>query len=575
MAGLAAQMRGLGVGDAGQVIPTITIPKGLKAPTARGDVGLKRIYSRRMRLQAPHCPSCGAPVEVPVSVPRVACQYCAATLVVEGAQISAHRAPPTTAPEPDEAPLFPEPDATLWTREAQRFELSCVEQKILEAVPEIFSGVELADDRFALVSMRAVDKTGAPVRVALEPAFAALQASLESDGDPGLSANLALAALCKRPFEHWLECTILLFEPRHMRVTPYAAGAEGATWASGEEGRCIALGGHRQALERKALREASDHFHNGQSVLLAANDLVVLPSPGFVGKGGKGYGNGLHELYEVANAHLGEEPLRIVTLGKNAFWEDFQRNRETRPRPVGDVRVAAVRAILPPLATHLPGGLEIQELRSRRFELALLTSPGDAVRLLPLHADRKVAVWLSPAQGALPQGALDAACSAVLAVLDRKDHGDNDNPRQAGRDAYARLGGLGPEQVRMVVIQLFDEFERVKYFRAGFKQPLSLGNRGVKADGMQQFDEGGEATVHEGHRLFFPGRLEYEGQPSMAPQLAEAWTGGKASRLYEALFDHWKTKRSAAALATLAKAALSDKPGAQVAGMALVSGVAP
>lgn len=527
-----------------------------------------------MRLQAPHCPSCGAPIEVPAGAPRVSCEYCCAALVVESERISAHRTSPGPAREEEAAPLFPEPDATLWTREAPRFEMSIVEQKVPDAAPDVFRGVELGDDRFALVSMRAVDRGGAPVKAPLDGAFAALKASLESDGDPGLAANLALEALCKKPFDHKLECSILLFEPRHMRVTPYHAGTEGAAWASGEEGRCVTLDGHRQALERKTLREAGDHFHNGRPALLASNDLVLLPSPGFAGRGGKGYGNGLRALYDVANAHLGEEPLRVVTLAKNAFWEDFQKNRESRPRPVGDVRLAAVRAIPPPLASALPQHLTLTSLRSRRFELAMLTAPGDAVRLVPLHADRQVAVWLSPVRGPLPQGAMEAACAAVVDLLDRKDYGDNENPRQAGRDAYERMG-VGPSEVRMAVIQLLDQHERVKYFRAGFKQPLSLGHRGVKADGMQQFDEGGEATVHEGHRLFFPGRLAYEGEHSLAPQLAEAWTGGKASRLYEALFGHWKTKKTAAALQALARAALSDVPGADLSGMALVTGAPP
>ena len=60
---------------------------------------------------------------------------------------------------------------------------------------------------------------------------------------------------------------------------------------------------------------------------------------------------------------------------------------------------------------------------------------------------------------------------------------------------------------------LVDAFERVKYFRAGWKQPLGLSGRGVR-DGSagQQFDEGGEATVADGCRLFFPGGLQYEGQ---------------------------------------------------------------
>ncbi len=527
-----------------------------------------------MRLQAPHCPSCGAPIEVPPGAARVACEYCAATLVVESERISAHRIAPAAPTEREETPLFPEPDPTLWTKEAPRFELSTVEQKVPGAVPDVFAGVDLGDDRFALVSLRTVDREGAPVKVALEGAFAALRTSLESDGDPGLAANLALETLCKKPFDHRLECAILLFEPRHMRVTPYGAGAEGATWASGEEGRSITLDGHRQALERKVLREAGDAFHNGRPVFLASGDLVLLPSPGFVGRGGKGYGDGLRCLYDVANVHLGEEPLRVVTLAKNAFWEDFQKHRESRPRPVGDVRLAAVRAIPPPLAASLPADLTPTPLRSRRFDLSLLMRPADAVRLIPLHGERQVAVWLSPVRGALPQGAMDAACRAVTEVLDRKDHGDNENPRQAGRDAYQRME-LSPDQVRMTVVQLLDQHERVKYFRAGFKHPLALGNRGVKTNGMQQFDEDGEATVHEGHRLFFPGRLEYEGEHSTAAQLAAAWVGGKTSRLYEALSSHWKTKKTGAALEALARAALSDVPGADLSGMAVVTGVQP
>jgi hypothetical protein len=89
---------------------------------------------------------------------------------------------------------------------------------------------------------------------------------------------------------------------------------------------------------------------------------------------------------------------------------------------------------------------------------------------------------------------------------------------------------------------------------------------------MQQFDEGGEATVHEGARLFFPGALPYDGQRAQAAQLATVWPGGKASRLYGALGAHWKTKKSAPALEALALAAVSDQPGAPVVGLAVVTG---
>ena len=81
--------------------------------------------------------------------------------------------------------------------------------------------------------------------------------------------------------------------------------------------------------------------------------------------------------------------------------------------------------------------------------------------------------------------------------------------------------------------------------------------------------------MHEGARLLFPGLLDFEGQVGTAEALAEVWSGGKASRLYEAMRVHWKTKRSAAALDQLGKAALADQPSASLSGLALVTGVAP
>lgn len=525
-----------------------------------------------MRLQAPHCPSCGAPLDVPVGAPRVTCGYCNSALVVHEERVSTNRPPPPRSQVDDEETPYPEPDATLWTRESPRFELSVIEQRVPDTVPELFSGVELGEDRFAFVSLRVVDRDGRPVAHPLDAAFAALKSSLENDGDPGLAANLALETLCAKAFEHRLECGVVLFEPRHMRVVPYAAGlGEGVLWASGEEGRCLTVGGHQQALERKLLRETADHFSNGREVQLAAGDLVLVPSAGFVGRGARGYSNGLRALLDVANQHLGEAPLRVVTLAKNAFWVEFQKQRRSVVAPVGDVRLAAVRAIPPALVTAVPPGLASHVFRSRRFEVAALASPQDALKLYPLKKDRHVLVWLSAVAGGLPEGALDVAARAALALLDGET-GDNENPRQAGRDALEALG-LAPESVKLAVIQLFDEHERVKYFRHGWKQPVALGPRGFRGDSMQQFDEGGEATVHEGARLFFPGLLRYEGQHAQAQQLSTVWPGGKASRLYDALGAHWKTKKSEPALKQLALAALSDQPEASPAGLALVTGV--
>lgn len=526
-----------------------------------------------MQIQAPHCPSCGAPLELPEGAARATCAYCATMLVIEQERVSTRKpkAPATPHEEDDETP-YPEPDATLWAKVFPRFELSVIEQRIPQAVPELFAGIELAEERFAFISLRVVDKDGRPIAHPLDLAFESLRESLEADGDPGLAANLALEKLCEKPFDHRLECAVVLFEPKHMRVTTYASGlASGLLWASGEEGRTISIDGHRGALERKMLREASDHFSNVKPIQLVAGDLILIPSAGYMGRGARGYSEGPRALSDVANAHLGEEPLRVVTLAKNAFWAEFQKQRRSVNSPVGDVRVAAVRAISPPLLKELPKGLEVRSFKSRRFEVSALAQPGDAFELVPLHSDRQVLVWLSAVSGGLPEGALQKAVGAIKDVLDGTT-GDNENPRQAGRDALAALE-LPLDSVRLAVVQFLDQHERVKYFRHGWKQPIALGPRGLRGDGMQQFDEGGEATVHEGSRLFFPGGLVYEGQHPEAQAFASVWRGGKASRLYAALNSHWKTKKTERALTQLALAALSDEGAAELGGLALVTGV--
>lgn len=502
-----------------------------------------------MMLQAPHCPSCGAPVEVPVGASRVTCGYCQTSLVVGSQAISTIGAVPRAAQPKAKAPPFPEPDATLRNWQVGRFEISLVEQPIPGSVPEVFAGFEAGEGRFAFVSMRLVDADGVVLRGALDAAFGALRTSLEHDADPGLAANLALESLCAATFAGRLEVAIALFEPARMRVTPYSAGArEPIAWASSEAGRCTILSGHSSPLERKSLKERGSQFENGQPIHLAASDLVLFPSPGFLGRGGKGSGNGLRLMLDTANEHLGEAPLRIVTLAKNAFWEDFQANTWSRPVPVGDVRLVAVRAVLPVLRTDaLPGS--IITLRSKRYEVALLTFEGERFALLPLHDERQAVVWTR----GLSEAQFQTYCGHVMAVLDRKEHGDNENPRRAGREAQAAVAATSA-----LVAHLSDRHGRIKWWRHQWHQPIQLGPRGVKADGHQAFDEGGEATVSEGHRLLFPGSLPVDGQPQHADALAEGWPGGKASRLYDSLTTHWKTKRSAVALEHLARAAGSD-----------------
>jgi len=524
--------------------------------------------SRPMRLQAPHCPACGAPIVGPPGGERVVCDYCQAVLVVAGERVTHRPPPPPRASEAAPAP-FPQPEATLHARELARFEISVIEQRLPGERGELFTWRELEGQRFALTWLRGIDKDGRPVAVDLKPGLEALERCLHEDGDPGLAACRALEALCANGFAHRLECVCVLFDPRRMTATAYSAGARGAlTWVSSEEGRPIVPNGNHDALERRSLREARDHFSNMAPIHLVAHDLVVVGSAGFMGRGP---GATETRLRDTLNEHLGEAPLRIVSLAKNAFWDARNRTRAASLAPVGDVVLAAVRAVLPPVLQARPGDALLEAQSAGRFEWAMLRSPGDEVVRLPLHGDREAIVWLSPVAGALDAAAVQRAAMAVGGVLDRRDHGDNENPRRAGREALAAMGA-GAGQVRLAVIQLLHQHRRVKYFRAGWKQPIALGDRGIRGDSLQQFDEGGEATVREGSRLFFPGSLPFEGEFGDAQSLAAAWAGGKASHLYEALVAHWKTRRTGPALERLALGASSDVPEASLAGLLLVTG---
>ena len=526
-----------------------------------------------MRLQAFHCPSCAARLDIKAGASRIKCDYCGGTLVVEGETVSSQG--PHARQQAAEADKsdYPEPGATLYTREAARFEMSVIEQRIPEGIPDRFTHLELGDERFALVYVRHLDSQGAPVAGDVETPFQALKGSLEADGDPGLAANVALEELCGHGFAGKLEVAILMFEPKRMTMTAYSAGCRDAFWwVSNEEGRSMTPGHGHEPLERKFLRETRDYFSNEREISLAAGDLFVFVSAGFAGRGGKGmWPTGISTLTEVLNEHLGEDPLRVVTLAKNAFWEKRSKHRDGSGAPCGDVKIAAVRAIPPPLATAIPGAGRIAMAKTRKYEIGFVKGPKDEARVFPLHSDRQVLIWMSPVSGGLAEGAFDAGSKAILEVLDGQT-GDNDNPRCAGDAAYEALK-LGPSQVRMAVIQCLDCYGRVKSWRAGWKQPIALGPRGIQSDGQQQFDERSEATVGSGSRLFFPGPLEYEGQQASADGLAGVWSGGKASRLYEALGAHWKTKKTDKALEKLVLAAASDVPLADAVGIALVTGL--
>lgn len=521
-----------------------------------------------MRIFSPHCPNCGARVSLADGANRATCEYCGGTLILSHHSVThvARAAPPPTREE--KQPSFPAPDAVLSLVDGKRFELSMLEQKIEGSPSEKFVHLELTEDRFALVYLRAIDQKGKGISADLETPFAALKQSLEDDGDPGLAANVALEAAAAKSFTDRLECAVLLFNPKSMTLLAYDAGCrEALWWVSQEEGRAMTAFNSHDPLERKMLKEARDHFSNSQPIRFAAGDLFVLVSAGYANRGGSGYSSGTRPLIDALNAHLGEDPLRVVTLAKNAFW-DHRSGHDKALRPSGDIRVAAVRARLPELRDSIGGKTKIEVVRSKKFSVALARQPGDAVEFLPLHSARHVVIWLS---GELPPDAMKKTREAVLGVLDRKDHGDNDNPRRAGREAYAAIGA-DPARVRMAVIQLFDQFERVKYFRGGWHQPIAVGPRGIRdAGGIQQFDEGGEASVYPGGRLLFTGALPYDGDTHSAEDFAALWHGGKASLLYEALRDHWKTKKAEKALEKILKAGLSDAGADGTTGVALVT----
>lgn len=516
-----------------------------------------------MILRALYCPSCGARLEAEPGARKLTCTYCEGSLLVEPEEVRHVARPPAThKPEDPYAP----PDSRLFQHRTDRFELSVLEQLIPEAGREVFAPVPLDEGRFAIYYLRLTDEKGRSLPRDPRPAAERLAASLAEDSDPGLAAYTALEFLAEDGYCDGLETAIALFEPDRSRVLIYNAGCGDCVWwVSHEEGRCVTSHTPHRTLERRMLRESRDYFSNASPVYLAAGDLVVLLSAGFAGRGGGPYSSGLGRFTDTLNRHIGEDPLRVVTLAKNSYWESRSPADRANP-PSGHIRVAAVRALPPPLAEAPPGAATLY--RGRSFETALWLAPGDVVLELPLHADRRALLWLSG--HSLDAEAVELARKAVVDVLDRPNHGDNENPREAGRRALEHL----PEGTKLALIQLFEEYRRVKYFRHGWKQAIGLGPRGVHdSDGMQQFDEGGEATVREGSRLFFPGALDYPGQFSRATDLAEAWWGGKASRLYEALTAHWRTRRTDKALEGLVRAALSDRPGASAGGLGLVTGV--
>lgn len=473
----------------------------------------------------------------------VQCAYCDARLQAE---------PEAIAEDSSLPPRHDFPSVLSQARHG-RFEMSWLHQAVTRPELDTLHFQEIDADRAALIYLRRTDKDGRsqPGPLPLEP----LTESLQAYGDPGLAAHTALEWLCNQPtgFTHALEVAILLLDSRHSTARIYTAGCPRSLyWLSGEDAGITDLAGYVPALERRMLFEARDYFSGQPQVQLAAFDSLVLVSAAFAGRGDGVYADGTGALVQGLREQLGEDPLRLVTLAKNAFWE--QRAPAARDEvPHNSLNVVAVQARpAQPVAEWKPPLL--QELGSPAFSLACWSGGEDFLELLPLHNDRSVLVWASNAGLPWSDEAAATLRSAIRDVLDRPDHGDNENPRLAVRQARAAVPCTA-----LLVVQMLDSYVRVKYGRYGLPHPIYLGNRGwSRGDGIMAFDEGGEVSLEPGGgRLVFLNAAMPQG-PLRADGLAAAWPGGKASNLYWTLAKLWTTPPTGKALDRLLQAAAGD-----------------
>jgi len=490
-------------------------------------------------LRAFYCPCCGARLDPPGSR-RVHCAYCDAQLQAEPEFIS------------ESQPQRSDFSSRLSQNRSARFEMSWLHQRVCETELDLLHFESLSEKHSALVYLRRCDGEGRsqPGVLSLQP----LIENLRDYRDPGLAAHQALEWLCEQPqgFSHKLECAICLFDEERSRVTVYSAGCRDAIyWLSNEQASVTDLAGYQGPLERKMLAEERDHFSNGKPCQLAAMDALVIVSAGYAGRGDGPYASGTSVLVQELRELLGEDPLRLVTLAKNAFWEK-RSPAAYEEDPSNSLHVVAVQARpnqLSAPATAFP----LQSLGTPIFELAGWSGPDDFLELLPLHDERHVLVWAS--NDGLPWSPeqSDLLREAVLEVLDRPQHGDNENPRVAGRLAQERV-----PLTRLVVIQCFDRYRRIKYHRVHNPHPVYLAPRqGQQSSNIMAYDEGGEVTLDPGSRLLFPG-CPVAGQPLTMNDLAAVWPGGKASALHLTLTKLWTTPPCQAALQKVLAAVVSD-----------------
>lgn len=490
-------------------------------------------------LRAFFCPCCGARLDPPGSR-RVHCAYCDAQLQAEPEFIS------------ESQPQRNEFSSRLSQHRTGRFEMSWLHQRICETELDVLHFEPLTEKHSALVYLRRCNAEGRSQAGALP--LQPLLENLRDYRDPGLAAHRALEWLCEQPqgFSHKLECAICLFDEERSRVIVYSAGCRDTIyWLSNEQASVTDLAGYHGPLERKMLAEERDNFSNQKPCELAALDALVMVSAGYAGRGDGPYASGAYVLIEQLRELLGEDPLRLVTLAKNAFWEK-RSPAAYEEDPSNSLHVVAVQArpsqVIAPAAPF-----PLQSLGTVAFELTGWSGPDDFLELLPLHDERQVLVWAS--NDGLPwsheQGSL--LRSSVLEILDRPQHGDNENPRVAGRLAQERV-----PLTRLVIIQCFDRYRRIKYYRAHAPHPIFLAPRqGQQGSNLMAYDEGGEVSLDAGARLLFLG-CSLAGQPLNVNDLAGLWPGGKASALHPTLTKLWTTPPGQAALQKVLAAVVSD-----------------
>jgi hypothetical protein len=378
--------------------------------------------------------------------------------------------------------------------------------------------------------------------------------NLQAYREPGLAAHAGLEALCQQAqgFRHFLECAILVFDDRKSRLRLYCAGCRDSLyWLSQEQGRVTQSAGYHGPLERKLLLQHGDHFAEADAIEMAAYDVVMLVSAGYAGRGGGSYSSGSHALHQELNQCLGEEPLRLVTLAKNCFWSQRSPAAYESP-PAGPLHIVALQARpSQPLGAQ---SLPLQSFASPSFEVACYAQPDDFLELLPLHGQRTAWIWARNGGLPIPPEQAQRLREQILAVLDRPDHGDNENPRQAGREALAQV-----PLTQLAIFLLLDRYQRVKYFRFGCPHPTYLDSRwGQNYNSMQCFDEGGEVTVPPRARLVLLPGLPPQCEVPSAAQLVPLWPGGKASNLYACLSKLWTTPPCQLALEKVVHALQAD-----------------